>query len=260
MLVPRGATVAGGDPLFHLSSEAAFDATIAETRKLLRERTARLAFLNVERDGTQLSLRVRVENLSGHKLPTGHPTRRVWLRVVVRDAGGRGVFASGVTDARGRILGADGLPLASELGGGPIEPHRDVVSSADEVAVFQGIMADASGQPTFTLMRAARWLRDDRLLPRGWSAEHADALATAPVGTAGDADFLPGSDGVEYRVKVPASGALSIEVELLHQPLSARWAAELFKVDAPEIEAFRRMLEAQPRPPELIARESVQVE
>ena len=36
-----------------------------------------------------LSVDVGVRNLSGHKFPTGYPSRRAWLHVVVPTTGGR---------------------------------------------------------------------------------------------------------------------------------------------------------------------------
>ena len=100
---------------------------IEATREQLQQRTATVGIEAVRREASALSFTVSVENLTGHKFPTAHPTRRAWLRVVVRDASGAVLFASGETDARGRILGPDQQPLPSELVGGPIEPHRAVV-------------------------------------------------------------------------------------------------------------------------------------
>jgi hypothetical protein len=232
---------------------ASFQATLEATREQLHERTARVAIEDVRRGRSGLSFAVRVENLTGHKLPTAHPTRRAWLRVVVRDAGGTVVFASGETDARGRILGADGRPLPSERAGGPIEPHRDVVRDAGEVATYGAVMADASGAPTHTLLRGAAWLVDDRLLPRGWSPDHPEAAHTAPVGVEGDDDFRAGEDRVRYELDTVPDGALSIEAALLYQPLGARWAAELLRWETPEVETLRRLLEETEPAPEVLA-------
>ena len=59
-------------------------------------RTARLAF------------DIDVRNLTGHKYPTGYPSRRTWLHVTVRDAKGAALFESGADagDA-GAIAGND---------------------------------------------------------------------------------------------------------------------------------------------------------
>jgi hypothetical protein len=230
----------------------AFDALIAATREQLETRSARVTLLEPSRQGERLAFSVQVENLTGHKLPTAHPTRRAWLRVIVRDAQGGTVFASGTTDARGRILGAGGVPLPSERAGGPIEPHRDLIRSADEVAVFEAVMADADGAPTFTLMRGASWLVDSRLLPHGWDPGHAEAWRTASVGVDADESFLPGSDRVSFELRAVGEGPLSVEASLVYQPLSARWVDELFRWETPEIELLRSQLETADRTPEVL--------
>lgn len=236
-----------------LAPREAFEASIAATREQLRRRSARVAIEALEREGDRLAFEVEIQNLAGHKLPTAHPTRRVWLRATVLDSEGRTLFASGGTDEAGRIIGADGAPLAFEEAGGPTPLHRSLVRAPDEVALFQAVMADPEGRPTHTLMRGTRWLVDNRILPRGWDAHAADAALTAPVGTGDDPHFRPGSARVRYELELPA-GPLSIEVELLHQPLSARWAAEIFRHEAADIERFRRMYEGADRSPELLAR------
>jgi len=233
---------------------AAFDATIAAARDQLQHRTATLALADATREDGRLRFALDVQNLTGHKLPTGHPTRRAWLRVVIRDAGGNAVFASGQPDDQGRVLGPDGAPLASELPGGPVPPHRDVITAADQVATYEAIMADASGSPTFTLLRGARWYVDDRLLPAGWTADHPEAVRTAPIGVEGDASFRGGADRVRFDLDLAGqTGELTIEAALLYQSLSARWAAELLQVDTPEVKRFARMYAAADRAPEVLA-------
>ena len=64
---------------------SALDATLAATRQLLQQKTARLEIGTPERVGRTLAFGVKVEGLTGHKFPTAHPTRRAFLHVVVRD-------------------------------------------------------------------------------------------------------------------------------------------------------------------------------
>lgn len=230
----------------------ALEATLAATRAQLA-RSARVTIEEARRTEEGLAFAVRVENRAGHKLPTGHPSRRAWLRVHVRGEDGSALLASGRTDARGRILGADGEPLPSERAGGPHVPHRDLVRSADELASFEAVMADARGAPTFLLSRAARWLVDDRLLPAGWTQAGPFAERTAPVGLAGDVDFVGGSDRVRFELALEARGPLSVEVELVYQPLGARYEAELLAHPTPEVERLARLLEGAEREPVVLA-------
>lgn len=250
-----------GDELGTLAPRAAFEATIAATRSQLTTRTARVTIDEVTRASEQVTLAVRVENLVGHKLPTGFPeVRRAWLRVRVRDAQGAVITASGEHDADGRLLGSAGAPLPSELVGGPVEPHRDHVRSPDEVALFEAVLADPQGRPTWRLLRGASYLKDDRLLPRGWRPDHPDAAITAPVGVEGDDDFTAGQDVVQFTLRAP--GGATVEAALLYQPLGARFAAELFALDAPEIARFEAMLDALPevdRAPVVVAEARVEL-
>ncbi|QDU65209.1 multiheme c-type cytochrome [Engelhardtia mirabilis] len=231
----------------------AFEASVAATRAQLRERTARVRIGDLRDSDDKLSFAVSVQNLTGHKLPSAHPTRRAWLRVVVRDESGQVLFASGDVDSRGRILGADGQPLGSELAGGPIEPHRDSIRTGDEVATYQAVMADSNGEPTHTLMRGAKWYVDDRLLPAGWDPNHPEAARTAPVGVDGDEDFKADGDRVHFELDLVVPGRLTIEASLLYQTLNARWAAELFRYETPEVELFRSLYDQADLTPEVLA-------
>ena len=247
-----------GPELGATAPREAFEATLEATREQLGERTAALG-VSGERTAEGLDLEVAVRNLTGHKLPTGHPTRRVWLRLVVRDAEGAVVFASGSFDDRGRLLGAGGAPLPSELAEGPLEPHRDEVRSGDEVVSYEALAGDEEGRPTFALTRATRWLRDDRLLPEGWSPEHAEASRTAPVGVEGDESFRGGVDTAHYRLPLSTPGPLRVEATLLYQPLGARWAAELLRYETPEVQRFAELYEQADARPEVLAEASLSI-
>lgn len=248
------------DELGVQASAEALQATRNATRRQLRERSARVSIQGVRRDPDGLAFDVLVENLAGHKLPTAHPTRRAWLRVRVHGPNGELLFASGATDDRGRIVDDLGRPLPSELAGGPVPRHRDTVRSPTDAAVYGAVMADSRGEPTHTLMRGARWLVDNRILPRGWSRGHPEAARTAPVGTDGDANFGPGRDRVRYECRFDSPGPLTIEADLLYQPLSARWAAELMRCETPEVQVFSRLYETADRLPEVLATDSSSLE
>ena len=241
-----------GEALRTKAPREAFDATIEATREQLG-RSASLAIRGFRKAADGLELEVIVSNHSGHKFPTGHPVRRAWLHVVVRDAQERVVFESGAHDEAGRLMDMSGAVLASELAGGPVEPHREVVRAGNEVACFEAVMADVEGHPTHLLMRGASWYRDNRLLPAGWSGEHADALRTFPVGVE-DVDFIGGSDRVRFEIAAQGEGPYSVEAELLYQTLGARWAAELARWQTEEVKAFFELYEQADRTPERIAR------
>ncbi len=154
------------------ASDAAFDQVIDLAREQLSSRTAQVEVGAGSRAGDALEVPVTVRNLAGHKLPTGHPTRRAWLRLRVWGGAGRLVFVSGEHDGAGRLVDRTGAPLPAEQAGGPTYPHRQRIAAEDEVQVWESVMHDEAGQPTYLLLRGEGYLKDDRLLPRGWSASH----------------------------------------------------------------------------------------
>lgn len=238
----------------------AFDATLVATREQLEHASAELVIESAPREGDTLRVGVRARALTGHKFPTGFPSRRAFLQVEVRDAADELVFMSGAFDARGRLLDEQGEVRASELAGGPLEPHRARIDDPAQVQVWEAVMADAASAPTFRLLRGEAFAKDNRLLPRGWD----DALAgpdIAPVGLGDDATFDGEGDLVELVVVAPpASGPYQVEVRLYYQPLAPRFAAELFALEGAKIRAFEAMLAKADLAPERVASATASVE
>lgn len=237
------------------ASAAAFDATIAAAREQLEERSATMELVDASRDGDTLRIALRLGNIAGHKLPTGFPSRRAWVRIQVLDDDGRVVFASGASDDRGRLVDGEGNLLASEEAGGPIQPHRDVITQDEQVLIYEDVMGDVNGRPTFTLLRAAEHVKDNRLLPLGWNSDHPDAEHTGVYGAAlEDETFVDGADVIQYELRAPlVYGPYRIQASFLYQTLSPRFAAELFSHSTSEIEAFKRYYEPSGSPPETMA-------
>jgi hypothetical protein len=209
---------------------AAADRTV----EYLQSRAATLHVDHVAREGDRLRADVTVENLGGHKLPTAYPSRRVWLHVVVRDANGRVVFESGALNTDGSVAGNDNDADATKF-----EPHYNEITSADQVQIYESILGDANGTVTTGLLMATRYLKDNRLLPRGFDKKTAEAEIAVQGSAADDADFTAASDSVHYAVPVGnATGPLTLTVELLYQPTGFRWANNLKKYDAPEPRRF----------------------
>lgn len=168
-----------------------------------------------------LMVTLKVTNETGHKLPTSIPVRRVFIHFAVYDSGDNLLFSSGDTDDEGRIIGVDydDTPLL-------FEPHYDRITSEDEVQVYEGIMKNWEGEVTYTLLRAAGFAKDNRLLPRGFYKQTAPQEIW-PVGVVDD-NFIGGEDKVTYIVRnVAATGELRIEAELKDQTLSYRMVQDL---------------------------------
>ncbi|PID38992.1 MAG: hypothetical protein CSB49_02595 [Proteobacteria bacterium] len=196
-----------------------------------------------------------MQSQAGHKLPTGYPARRVVLQLRVESQDGAAIFVSGSFDSRGRLLGADGTQLASEAAGGPQQPHHQRITSADQVQIYEAVLADTAGKPTYRLLRASSYAKDNRLLPVGWDPNDAEIADIAPAGLGGDTNFVAGKDRLLYDVTLPAGqrGPLTVKATLYYQPLSPRHAAELMQTRVPEVLVLERMLATSGYRPETIA-------
>lgn len=215
------------------------------TRLQLSHRTATLAIEDARIEGDGLEFDVRLTNLTGHKFPTGYPARRAWVHVSVR-SGQDTVFESGAFDTEGRLYGIDEPRRL---------PHYARIDSPDQVQVYEVVPADAHGEPTTYLTRMVRNLKDNRLLPLGYSMDGPHVDATAPIGVGDDHDFVGGSDVVRYRVGLPEDRAdrLVVVARLHYQPVPPAWVDPLRDVGTAETEAFVRMYDDASRDPETVA-------
>ncbi len=248
------------DELHPRASAAALEASAAAARDQLEHGTAHVS-AQATRQGDEVVLDVSVVNFVGHKLPSAFPSRRVWLAITVRDPSDAIVFRSGGYNDNGQLVDGVGTPLASEVVDGPHQPHFQEITQDTEVQIYESVMADVDAKPVYRLLQGTAFVKDNRLLPKGWNPGHPDAQQVAPVGVDGDADFTGGADVTRYRVHAPtAAGPYEVEVELCYQTLGSRFAAELFAIDAPEVRAFERMFNGAYREPVIVGTSSLTVD
>lgn len=228
-----------------------FETAARETVRFLQTETATVEVDWGQRDGDSLAFDVTIRNLSGHKFPTAYPSRRAWLHVTAKDAGGRTIFESGKVRPDGSIEGND-----NDADGSRFEPHYTDIRRPDQVQIYEPIMVDTNGRVTTGLLTGVRYIKDNRLLPRGFDKTRAHADVAVHGEAASDADFTGGSDRVRYVLTHPASvGPLTVEVTLRFQPIGFRWAKNLAGYKAPEPERFVRYYDAAAsRSSEVIAR------
>jgi hypothetical protein len=118
------------------------------------------------------------------------------------------------------------------------EPHYDEITLGDEVQIYESMMVDASGAATTGLLKSTHFVKDNRLLPRGFDKASAGADIAVRGDAAQDANFTDDGDLVRYRVDAGASGPLQARIELRYQPIGFRWARNLASYDAPEPRRF----------------------
>jgi hypothetical protein len=228
---------------------SASSAQLADTRQRtvdqLQQKTARLTVtaLRVNDEGIEADL--LVENMAGHKLPSGFPSRRTWLHVKVSDARGTVFFESGKPMADGRIEGndADMMPTSCE-------PHYDVVSNTNHVQIYESVMNDTDGNITYTLLRGAAYRKDNRLLPSGFNpaTAHPDIAVFGAAGT--DADFIGGSDRITYQMNTEGmQGPFEISAELLHQTVAWSFVQDLTATATDAVNVFSNYYAAADKTP-----------
>ena len=210
------------------------EANARATLTLLQSETATVSGQVSRASDATLVVDVVVRNLTGHKFPTGYPARRSWLHVSVRDKAGRVLFESGAVQPSGAIAGNDNDADASKY-----EPHYDDIRSADQVQIYESVMVDSEGAVTTGLLKGARFVKDNRILPRGFDKSRADGDIAVRGDAASDPNFGGDGDRVRYTV-APAddAGPLTVDIALRYQPISFRWARNLALYDAGEPRRF----------------------
>jgi hypothetical protein len=213
---------------------AEMDSAIARTKSFLQSNTATVAMERAEIARGRLEVDVAVRNLAGHKLPTAYPSRRAWRRVTVHDRQGRVVFSSGAVEPTGAIVGND-----NDQDGTRFEPHYREIQSADQVQIYEAIMGTQNRAVTTGLLSAVSYLKDNRILPRGFDKRTAPGDVAVHGEAFADPDFGAGEDRVRYLIDVAgAPGPFVIEVQLWYQSIAYRWAENLRVYRAVEPQRF----------------------
>lgn len=209
-----------------------------------RTRTATLA-ASASVSGRELTANVTVTNLTGHRFPSGVGFRRAWIELLVidrQDERQRLVWSSGRANDVGVIVDAQGRPLPSEFFGAykdasgrpqqHYQKHHDVITSDGEVQIYEELTRDAAGRFTTSFLRRDHEVKDNRLLPAGWTPTGPDPSlngvfleATFPKG---EAEHDPayrdgkGTDTVTCRVQLPPDidpKHVSVQARLFYQSI-----------------------------------------
>ena len=206
----------------------------AATREHLQHSSARLKVQGINREEGHFVVDLEVANLTGHKLPTAYPSRRVWIHLAVHDANGSLLFESGAMRSDGSIEGNDNDADASSF-----EPHYQVIDDPGQVQIYEPIIADGSGQVTTGLLSAVTYAKDNRLLPEGFDKASADAAIMVHGQARDDTNFRSGGDTIRYRVAAPLDvQQVEVRARLMFQTIGYRWAQNLAPYKAHETERF----------------------
>lgn len=232
------------------ASTEKFEDTKMRTKKQLQEASAQLSIVAARRSGDELTATLLIDSKVGHKFPAGFPSRNLWIHLTVLDGKERIVFESGRPLADGRIDGndADEQRLA-------YEPHYDMITAPEQVQIYEAIMGNTDGEVTYTLLRAARYLKDNRLLPQGFDKTNAP-LDIGVYGKAAEDDtFTGGSDRITYKVDMQnRPGPFIVQAELLYSAISYNFMNDLSRDDQLlEVRRFSRYYAQADKTPVVVA-------
>jgi hypothetical protein len=189
--------------------------------------SAEIKIISVKLKDGEIEILVEIKNNAGHKFPTGFPSRRAIVHVLVEDPEGI-IFESGRVMENGKVIG-ENYP----------ERHYDLITSEDQVQIYESVMMGKDGEYTIDLTKAHGYIKDNRILPKGFTTTlaHPD---TIPVGVEDD-NFSPGKDRITYLIKKEFKKPLKIRAELLYQPIS--WPFIEGLENTAEVKEFIKMLE-----------------
>lgn len=211
-----------------------------------RKRTATVA-ASMSVEGRMLEADVTITNLAGHRLPSGVGFRRAFIELLVlenRDGRERVVWSSGRTNSVGVIVDGEGRPLPTEFfEKGAYQEHHEVITSDDQVQIYEELVQNADGKFTTSFIRRDHDVKDNRLLPLGWTPKGPDSSlngrflkATHPHGKAEhDRDYSDGKgrDRVRYRIALPPdvdAKSVSVRATLYYQNIPPYYLNDRFTI------------------------------
>lgn len=186
-----------------------------------------------------LTFDLKISSNTGHKLPTSYPSRRIIVHTRITDSRGKVIFESGRVNDNGSVeyLDSDENPLS-------FEPHYRQITSAEQVQVYESIMANSDDQVTYTLLRAKEYKKDNRILPNGFDKQSAGKDIAVKGIAFTDDDFIAGSDQLQYQISGLNDEQYKVEVELLYQAIGYAFAQDLFKETDAVVSDFKKMYDA----------------
>jgi len=212
--------------------------------------TATVEISKWEVQNNKLIVEVTVTNKAGHRFPSGVGFRRAFLNLEAT-VNGKPFFSSGATNNKGQITDFAGQVLSTEsFQNGAYQPHfskSNPIQKSDQVQIYEELVQNADHQFTTSFTRRDYDIKDNRLLPIGWSLHGPKDLkiperylhATQPVGAAlQDPVYLAGKGQSIVRYEIPLPAGANAEnvhttVSLYSQTLPPYFLADRYQTDTP---------------------------
>lgn len=245
------------DSLNYDAPDFNFDSSLVLTRRMLETQTLKLKVDTEAVSADTAYFSVTLENMAGHKFPSGYPSRRAVLQFTVLKENGDTLFASGMFGPDHDVAG-----LAA-----PFETHHQVISDQARTQVYEMVMLDVNGDKTTILERAHTKIKDNRIPPAGFTTAHSVYDTCFIAGTAQtDPDFNKidaaegtGKDIVHFHVALNGyKGTLKAVSAVKYQTIPPAWLDEMRTLSSVPIDRFLTMFDAESNAPKHIASDSIQ--
>ena len=228
-----------------------YDTSIARTARYLRHNTLDMNLQYINRVNDTAYYDVELINKAGHKFPSGYPARIAWVEMIVIDDQNDTIFWSGQYDGNGNVVNRDPS----------FEPHRNVITSDDQVQIYEMVMGDVNANPTTVLERADTVLKDNRIAPKGFMNAHGSIDTMRIYGIGNDADFNfsgstegTGGDVVHFHIPLNGyTGPLTVRSKVWYHAVPRPWLDEMFAFNSTEIDSFRNFYNNANQAPSLVA-------
>src|SRR5215472_9881333 len=237
---------------FTTDLEKAADNVVEQAQSI----TATITLSQLYARSNTLAFDVTVSNLAGHRFPSGVGFRRAFIEVKAI-AKAQPFWTSGTTNDKGQITDFQGKVLATEsFAGGKYQPHFNVsnpITSSDQVQIYEELTQGANHQITTSFTRRDFEIKDNRLLPAGWSPSGPPDMkipeffleATRPKGTAKDDPVYLAGKGqsiVRYEIPIPPGvdpATINVTASLYLQTLPPYFLADRYQTTTPATSRLR---------------------
>lgn len=230
-----------------------FDDVIAKTEEMLQSALEIELDYYFWDDEGNVVIEVKLINKVGHKLPSGYPSRKMYIEFTAFDEGQDTIFHSGGISADGRIIGESDTAF---------EPHYTEISSEDQVQIYELAMGDINADLTTVLEYAYQPLKDNRIPPTGFVNDHLSYDTIPIIGEALNDDNFNYSDNTEgsgtdiifYKISPELLNvdAFFVNVKVNYLSVPRKWLDEMFEYQSDAIDSFKAMYEQADGTPYLI--------
>lgn len=200
---------------------------------------------NVNYNDKEILIDVTLKNITGHKLPTGFPSRRLWVHFYAINETGDTIFESGKFDKHGIIITQAGF-----------EMHHDTISNEENVQIYEAVLGNTQNEETTILLEASQYLKDNRIPPIGFvNGQPYDSLIAITGKAREDGDFNINSIGVEgsgsdrITYKFPYTGnTLKYGYEICYQSIKPSYTNHISESSTNESKQFMQMFNSESLP------------